>query len=202
MKQEEKTRKTKERIIKAAMKEFGEKGYAGATMNSICRAGIPKGLIYYNFANKDTIYLECARRCMKELMDYLEQQGVRNDPWKYLEARAHFFQENRNETGMFFEVLLQPPLKLRKEMEEIRKEFNELNEKLYLQILSEVRMRPGVSKEDALQYFSLMQNMFNGYFNSPAYMEVECETRLLMHENNLSKLLDFIIYGIAEGGNK
>ena len=88
------------------------------------------------------------------------------------------------------------------ELEEIRKEFNELNEKLYLQILSEVRMRPGVSKEDALQYFSLMQNMFNGYFNSPAYMEVECETRLLMHENNLSKLLDFIIYGIAEGGNK
>ena len=36
MKKEEKTELTKERILTAAMEEFGEKGYAAAALNNIC----------------------------------------------------------------------------------------------------------------------------------------------------------------------
>lgn len=40
------------------MQEFGSKGYRGASLNTICEAGIPKGLLYHNFKNKDA-FAEC-----------------------------------------------------------------------------------------------------------------------------------------------
>lgn len=47
MKQQEKTQKTRERILAAALAEFGSKSYDAASINSICEAGgIPKGLLY------------------------------------------------------------------------------------------------------------------------------------------------------------
>ena len=50
MKQEEKTERTKNRTIEAAIKEFGKKGYASATIGTICsKYGIAKGLLYHNF---------------------------------------------------------------------------------------------------------------------------------------------------------
>ncbi|MFO7612302.1 MAG: TetR/AcrR family transcriptional regulator [Clostridia bacterium] len=52
----------KERIINSALKEFGERGFARASTNSIVRdAGISKGLLFHYFENK------------KNLLDYLEK---------------------------------------------------------------------------------------------------------------------------------
>lgn len=52
MKKAEKTELTKKKILHRAMQEFGSKGYRGASLNAICEAGIPKGLLYHNFKNK------------------------------------------------------------------------------------------------------------------------------------------------------
>ena len=53
MKQEEKTRRTRQRILETAVAEFGEKGYAGASLNAVCAAGgVSKGLLYHNYYNK------------------------------------------------------------------------------------------------------------------------------------------------------
>ena len=46
MKQQEKTQRTQERILAAALVEFGEKGYEAASINAICaESQIPKGLL-------------------------------------------------------------------------------------------------------------------------------------------------------------
>ena len=46
MRQEEKTELTRERILQAAMREFGTNGYAATKVNTICgKYGIPKGLL-------------------------------------------------------------------------------------------------------------------------------------------------------------
>lgn len=63
MKKQEKTQKTKERILAAALQEFGTKSYDTASINSICEIGkIPKGLIYHNFEGKDELYLLCVKK--------------------------------------------------------------------------------------------------------------------------------------------
>ena len=74
MKQQEKTRITQERILDAALKEFGTKSYEAASINTICSAShLSKGLIYHNFKNKDDLYLQCVRICYDGLLKYLKR---------------------------------------------------------------------------------------------------------------------------------
>ena len=69
MKKQEKTQKTKERILAAALQEFGTKSYDTASINSICEIGkISKGLIYHNFKGKDELYLLCVKKSYDELV--------------------------------------------------------------------------------------------------------------------------------------
>ena len=94
MKQEEKTKLTKEKIMKAAMEEFGLNGYAATALNSILsRAGIAKGLFYHNFQDKDELYILCVRKAMNHLTEYLRSQDLDSDLEKYIKARLQFFQD-------------------------------------------------------------------------------------------------------------
>lgn len=202
MKQEKKTELTKEKIINAAIEEFGTKGYSGASLNAICNTGISKGLLYHNFENKDAIYLACVKRCFRELTDYLKQQDIGADFQKYMSARICYFSEHKENAHIFFEAVLQPPSHLQKQIAELKIDFDMLNKELYQKILLTVTLRSGVTEQEALSYFTLMQTMFNGYFSSPAYRELSFSDRMIAHEENLSKLLDFMLYGIAEGRTK
>ena len=78
--QEEKTCRTKERILQAAITEFGTKGYSAATIGAICSEyGIAKGLLYHNFAGKDDLYLACVSRCFDGVTAYLQGQDFGTD---------------------------------------------------------------------------------------------------------------------------
>jgi TetR/AcrR family transcriptional regulator len=48
---------TKEKILAAARKEFSEKGFEGARVDTIAEvAGVNKAMIYYHFASKERLY--------------------------------------------------------------------------------------------------------------------------------------------------
>lgn len=199
MKQEEKTKRTRERILNAAMNEFGQNGYAKTSLNNICKAGIPKGLLYHNFKNKDELYLTCVHQSIRHFMEYLTGQMEELTISNYMKVRMNFFQENSIEARLFFEIVLEPPVHLQDQILNLRIEFDKWNQNLYKQLLSKISLRAGVTMEDALAYFSLVQNMFHGYFGSPAFHELSFEERIKKHEMDLSKILDFMIYGIAKG---
>lgn len=200
MKQSEKTKLTYEKILKAAMEEFGAKGYAGASLNNICATGIPKGLLYHNFRNKDAVYLACVEQCFRDLTACLKEANVGDDLQKYVAVRLNFFHENENEARIFFDAILQPPDALREQINELRTELDELNSRVYKKILSAITLRKGISSEDALEYFTMQQTMFNGYFSSPTFRNLSFAEKMTAHETNLSKLLDMMLYGIAERG--
>lgn len=198
MKKEIKTEITRERIMEAAMDEFGSKGYSGASLNNICDRGISKGLLYHNFKNKDQLYLACIDRCLKKLTHFLIEKNTNMDIRKYMDARLQFFDEHDKEARLFFETILQPPQKLKEQIQELRKDFDLFNKGIYEKMISEMKLREGVSQRDAMEYFSLMQNMFNGYFSSPVFCEMAFSDVVTAHEQSLSKMLDYMIYGIAE----
>jgi AcrR family transcriptional regulator len=59
-----------QQILDSAVQEFGELGYAHASMVAIAqRAGISKPLIYEYFGSKDGLYLACLRRAGTRLVD-------------------------------------------------------------------------------------------------------------------------------------
>lgn len=198
MKQEEKTRLTKEKIIAAAIEEFGSKGYLGASLNNICAAGIPKGLLYHNFENKDAIYLACVGQCFLSFTKSLEAADINGDLYSYMAARLSFIQNSPMEAHIFFETILEPPAHLQGDIQELRAEFDSFNLKLYSQMLSRLPLRKDVSGEDAIEYFVMMQNMFNCYFSSSSFRAMPFSDKINAHEASMPKLLDFMLYGIAE----
>lgn len=202
MKKEEKTELTKKRILAAAMKEFGENGYYGMTLNSICDAGIAKGLIYHNFGNKDEIYLACLAQCFSDLTEYLRSQNDTDDPQEYMGLRLRYFQDNPYDARLFFESLLQPPAHLKDKIKEIKMDYDSLNIELYKKLLSRITLRPDITQSQALMYFSLMLDMFNGYFSSMVFNNMDFSDMIKAHEINFVKFLDYMFYGIAERGDE
>lgn len=202
MKRAEKTELTVSKILEAALKEFGASGYAGGTINNICKRGINKGLIYHNFKDKNELYLVCLENSCKKLVTLIEESGCTSDQLQYMKLRMKFFTEYPNEAHIFFEAILQPQEKLRDKIQEILRPFEELNEAIYRRVVSGITLRDGITQEDAIDYFRQMQRMFNGYFSSSAYRYIALDEQIKEHEMNLSKLLDFMLYGIAKGGTQ
>lgn len=198
MKRAEKTELTVSRIIEAALEEFGVKGYAGGALNNICKSGINKGLIYHNFKNKDALYLACLENSCRKLVTLIEENECTSDQLQYMNIRMRFFKEYPKEAHILFEAVLQPQEELRDRIEKILQPFEEINEKVYRSVVAGVTLRDGVTEEDAIDYFRQMQRMFNGYFSSSACRHIALDEQIREHEMNLSKLLDFMLYGIAK----
>lgn len=202
MKREEKTKLTKERILTAAIDEFGTKGYALASINNVCAAGIAKGLIYHNFENKDMLYLECLKLCMEELTGALEEALKENDFDLYVKTRLEFFEKNRNKGNMILEALIYPPEAQRDAIQEIRASYDRMNQTAFERILAKHSLREGVKKESAAEYFSVVQTMFNWYFTNPAMRTHSLESVRQMHEEVLPKMIDVMLYGILKEEEK
>lgn len=100
MKKEEKTRRTYERILAAAIEEFGTKSYESASLTTLCNENqISKGLIYHNFKNKDELYLKCVEECFGKMTSYFKSREYKADCvqesiHRLFEAREQFFKEN------------------------------------------------------------------------------------------------------------
>lgn len=201
MKKSEKTEITISKIIEAAMNEFGKSGYAGGTVNNICKTGINKGLLYHNFSGKDELYLTCLEHSCEKLMKYIQEREGAKNLESYMAARMDFFNEYPNEAHIFFEALLNPPDHLSGEIQQTLTEFNGLNETMYIQTLDTLILRNGITREDAISYFHLMQLMLNGYFSSPVFHNTELQEKVEIHEMIVPKLLDCMLYGIAKGEN-
>lgn len=197
MKKEEKTELTKKKILAAAVQEFGENGYGGASLNAICETGISKGLLYHNFKNKDALYLACVEICFQSLTKCLKEADIRNDLEKYMRVRMGFFKEHKMEARIFFDAVLQPPEALCDQICELKKEFDESNRNLYQEILNSIQLREGITYEDAMNYFTMLQDMFNNSFSSQNWRNVSLPDKMDIHEKNLPKMLDFMLYGIA-----
>lgn len=198
MRQNKKTELTVSKILSAAMDEFGANGYAAGTINNICKTGINKGLIYHNFKSKDELYISCLKISCEKLTEYIKAKKCLGNLMKYMNIRMSFFREYPNEAHIFFEALLNPQPHLREEIQESMREFEKLNESIYCGTVEKITLRDGVSKEDALLYFRQMQIMFNGYFSSPAYQNITLEEKVKIHETNIPKLFDFMLYGVAK----
>lgn len=199
MEKSKKTEITVSKIIEAAMDEFGKNGYAGGTVNNICKAGINKGLLYHNFSGKDELYLVCLNRSSKKLVRHIQEHNGTAGLKNYMASRIDFFNQYPKEAHIFFEALLNPPTHLSEKIRRSLAEFKELNEITYEKTLDTLVLRDGISRADAVSFFRLLQNMLNGYFSSPAFQSLTLPEKAEMHEKILPKFLNRMLYGIAKG---
>ena len=202
MKQSEKTKNTYNKILQAALQEFGEKGYDNASLNIICtKYNISKGLIYHNFKNKDELYLCTVKECFTKLVKYLKNEEYSSSEYlenikKLLASRQTFFEKFQNYGKIFFGAVLLPPKHLTQEIQEIRKEYDAFNIEKFKELLKKVKLRKGLTDEMAISYFLVYQEMFNGYFQNRIYNNEDLFSVSKEHDLKLLPILDVMLYGI------
>ncbi|MCQ5130889.1 TetR/AcrR family transcriptional regulator [Butyricicoccus faecihominis] len=204
MKQEERSKRTYQRILTAAIAEFGGKSYESASINNICSVNhIPKGLIYYNFENKDQLYLRCVQACFDELTAYLQSASYPPDDTAgslrlLLARRQTFFTDHPSYKRLFFQTLFQPPLHLANELRTLRRAFDGFHAARYQAVLDHIELRDGISAQAAKEYFFIFQEMFNGYYQMQAVGGTDLSLLIENHESKLPALIDLMLYGVAK----
>ena len=192
MKQSEKTKRTKEKIMAAAMEEFGTKSYDAASLNTMCIENqISKGLIYHNFKNKDQLYLQCVGQCYAQMTEYLQRTeddftDVQSELQEILHSRQVFFAENPYCCNIFFDSILQPPKHLQGDIRQLKKGYDMYLAKRYRNLLGR------------LEHFIMFQEMFNRYFREKSDKDNEIKSVIENHESKLEQMLNIMLYGIAK----
>lgn len=203
MKKEEKTKRTYERIMAAAIVEFGTKSYDNASLTTLCSENqISKGLIYHNFKNKDALYLKCVEVTFHDMTVYMKRRTCKVDSMKesiqnIFSVRQQFFEENPYYCNIFFNTVLQPPKHLLNEIHELRKEYDEFYTECFRDLMQQMNLRKGISLEAAMEYFMVFMEMYNGYFQSKSSESNDMHALIKDHEVNLSRILDIMLYGVA-----
>lgn len=201
MKQEEKNQLSRERILRAATKEFGEKGYDGTSMNMLLAGnGLSKGLVYHYFENKDQLYLSCVKECFASLIKVLSAVETDASAEEILQAyfavRGQFFQEHPDLSNIFLGTLIQPPPHLQKEITKIQLDFEKFNRALFCVVLNRIHLREGISQIDALKFFSLIQSAFQLQFFSMGCVDKD-DNFSLHYEEKVREMLSLLLYGLA-----
>ncbi len=111
-------------IFKAALDEFSEKGYQGASINAIVQTiGIAKGSIYQYFGDKNGLFLHIFSSTMALVKNNLRQVRdiTKNDPLftrleKTLTAGVHFVIENPVAYRLYIKILAESSMPFRDEI--------------------------------------------------------------------------------------
>ena len=204
MKKEEKTKRTYERIMAAAIIEFGSKSYDNASLTTLCNENqISKGLIYHNFKNKDELYLKCVELCFEKMTDYFKSreykaENVQKSMHNLFQIRQEFFKENPYYCNIFFNTVLQPPEHLRNEIQKLRRKYDEFYLQCFKELLQQIQLRDEITVDAAMEYFMLFLETFNGIFRNRSDEQEDMYALMEDHEINLSKILDIMLYGVAK----
>lgn len=200
MKREEKNQQTKRRIMDSALAEFSEQGYGASSINTICAArDISKGIVYHYFETKDALFLACVDECFQRLTQYIRENMPRRDGAgfsleEYFTVRAKFFYSYPVYRRIFCEAVISPPAHLRSEIQRCRQDFDQLNVQILEQLLTLFSLRPGISKDEAIEVFRQFQDFINAHDQMPNPPGETFDA----HEEKCRKALNILLYGVIE----
>ena len=203
MKREEKNALSRQRILDAAMEEFSRKGYAGASLNTVCaEKGISKGIIYHHFKDKDELYLLCIKECFDAITSYLEKTaetftGSATERLQaYFDARLCFFAEHPLYLGIFADATFHPPGNLADAIADSRKGFDDLNISILTNLLQNETLREELSIDLIVEDFRIYMDYFHMRFRADFAMTKPSDDILHEYEEKCHRQLDILLHGV------
>lgn len=203
MKREEKNAQARQKILDAAMREFSQKGYEGASLSAACaQNGISKGIVYHHFKDKDELYLLCIRACFDALTAYLQaayvgQTGTAAQRLTaYFDARLRFFAQEPLMMGLFAHAAISPPSHLYAEMAKARAALDALNVEILTELLGSMPLRPPLTVDVVTEDFKMYIDDFNARFIKLREEPGSMEEALKKHEERCHRQLDMLLYGV------
>ena len=201
MRKELKTKLTQERIIEATLIEFSQKGYKAFGINELCKNHkISKGILYHNFSGKTEIYLACVRESFQKAVSIIRgESGDIPSLVEYVERRHRFSKDFPHHSHVFFEAWMTAPAEIAEEVEKEKAVFEDLNRQVSEKLLAESTLKDHISQEQALDYLTFIQQLFQSYYLAASGSE-EAGSLASQYENDLQKVLHLMIYGIFKDG--
>lgn len=200
MKREDKNHQSRQKILTAAIQEFGLRGYGLSSINTICTVGdISKGIMYHHFVDKDELFLACIQSCFSELIQYLDrhmevtEDSVQDNLRRYFEIRQRFFQENPLFQKIFCDAVMMPPSHLFGKIVTVRDEFEQYNIGILHQFLKRVKLRSDITMEEVIETFKQYQD----YMNAVWWAENRGEPDLMERERKCGRALSILLYGVV-----
>ena len=168
MKQQERQKKSKEKILQAAITEFSASGYDKVTMENICtRHRISKGMMYHYYSGKEDLFLLCVQNMYQMMQQYLEENMAELEKKDALHAlkefwmlRESFFGEHPPFKNIFENALLRTPPHLFEKIEEIRGPIEALNRQFLHRTIGKIELRENLKKENVSIYLEAMESVF------------------------------------------
>jgi len=197
--QEERQERSRQRILSAAMEEFGAAAYETVTMDRICaNHEISKGLMYHYYTNKDELFLLCVKETFRLLREYLEQHANKpdgEDPWSiirhYFMLRERFIIQ-RPECRLIYETaVLHPPPHLAEETDRLYEPISNFNQSYLREVVARLPLRPGIQPEKAMRMLKSI-----GYLMRIAGRQGIELPKVESIKKYLDEILDMALFGV------
>lgn len=154
-------------IKKAALSNFTEKGYDGASLSDIAQeVGIKKQSIYSHFKNKDKLFLTVMHEVINEERNFLHQffAHYKPDLKDYLEDFILEFKEryvNNEECNMKFVLRMayMPPVHLREEVIQYFKSYFLELENLLNELFLNTKVFSAKANKATLSFMTLLDGL-------------------------------------------
>ncbi|MEG0134049.1 MAG: TetR/AcrR family transcriptional regulator [Clostridium sp.] len=155
---QEQNQQSREKIINAALDEFGKNDYFTASTNSICKNnGISKGLLFHYYVSKDELFMVCVKKCFDELSEHIEKHihnsgGTMEEMLgNYIQCRIEFFRLHPYYKKIFHTAIFNAPIYLVVNIEDSRKRLNEVNELFLAKVLDNFELKKDVNKNEIIR---------------------------------------------------
>lgn len=206
MTQEERNEVSIEKIIEAAIREFGTYGYQSSSLNRICKDGnISKGRMYHYFADKTQLFFACSKKVFTELVQYMER--YQPEPTATLEQNLHdffhrrqqFFYESPYYAAIALSVQPQsnPPEDESGELEALLKQYFDCNARILQNILQLYPFEKSVDPDIIHEVILIASYYVQVYYGFPNWDPESPSPELLEDNiNRFDKLIHIICHGI------
>ncbi|MCL6442449.1 MAG: TetR/AcrR family transcriptional regulator [Alicyclobacillus sp.] len=180
---------TKDALLAAACKHFGEGGYNGTALAVIAQScGIKTPSIYAFFKNKDHLYLEAFRHVLKSHYAFLKTRMEAAEDWpaedrlySVIRGLVDFHEQEVEMTSFFKQAYLVPPHHLKAKMNDMFCEHEKLLTDLLTNLFHRLMEEGAIAKRDIqallAAFFCLMDGVFLEMFY---YSKEEFHNRLQM----------------------
>lgn len=207
MNRESKSKISKERILRAALEEFGKNDFNTASTNTMCKNHqISKGLLFHYYKNKDELFLLCVEKCFIDLSNYLKNNYVKKENSveknlnNYFKIRFDFFNEFPYYAQIFKTATFNGPTHLINDIRKLKTTLRNINEMILMDMLESLRIKDEFEKMDVVytildfaDYLQFKQQVKLGEVNKK-------EINILFEEQNKEfiKMVNMLFKGVVK----
>lgn len=195
-------------IIQACIEEFNSRGYNNASTNTIIeRAGISKGILFHYFGSKKSLFLFIVNHIASFFIQSLQENLKEVNEEEFFQRlkliliiKLKTFSPYPNEYRLLNKTFTDPPLELKKEIQEMYlkmyRSFNTLNTDFYSRYMNPSKLRRDINVEQALEIINIV---FDQLTQKYVRLYRGREKELIAHQVELSQELDRYIDVLKDG---